>query len=222
MFTSWTAFKTSWIARGMWGWVIFIVFGALHVAPSVSWLSWLPWVSGSGVGTVMLGIAALAAVFGIIYPAFAMGQSPAIAFWNNPILPVLFILYGLIDGIDLTFVTLAVMGNTAGVDVKFLEQVEIFLLILGAISIWAYLGLMSVSRVGSRESVRMLVKGELAPIFWGVVVVIGLVLPLVVGLYGYFVGVPLGVSGITGVLVLIGALYFKHYVLKSGVYSPSI
>ncbi len=222
MFTSWTAFKTSWITRGMWGWVIFIVFGALYVAPSISWLSWLPWVSGSGVGTVMLGIAALAAVFGIVYPAFAMGQSPAIAFWNNPILPLLFILYGLIDGIDLTFVSLAVMGNTFAVDVKFLEQLEIFLLILGAVSIWAYLGLMSVSRVGSRESVRMLVKGELAPIFWGVVIVIGLVLPLAVGLYGYFVGVPLGVSGITGVLVLIGALYFKHVVLKAGVYSPSI
>jgi formate-dependent nitrite reductase membrane component NrfD len=224
MFTSWTAFKTSWITRGMWGWIIFIVFGVLYIAPSISWFSWLPWSSGAGAGTVMLALAALAAVFGIVYPAFAMGQSPAIAFWNNPILPVLFILYGLIDGIDLMFVSLAVAGSgsTYAVNVEFLEQLEIFLLVFGAISIWAYLGIMSVSRVGSRESVHLLVKGELAPIFWGVVVIIGLVLPLAVGLYGYFVGVPLGVMGITGVLVLIGALYFKHVVLKAGVYSPQI
>jgi formate-dependent nitrite reductase membrane component NrfD len=134
----------------------------------------------------------------------------------------LFILYGLIDGIDLTFVSLATLGTTYAVDVEFLEQMEIFLLALGAVSIWAYLGLMSVSRVGAREAVRTLIRGELAPIFWGVVIIIGLVLPLAVGLYGFFVGVPMGVAGITGVLALIGALYFKYVVLKAGVYSPSI
>tara|TARA_Y100000031_G_scaffold119508_1_gene133228 strand:+ start:396 stop:1301 length:906 start_codon:yes stop_codon:yes gene_type:complete len=222
MFTSLTALKTSWITRGMWGWVVFLVFGALYIAPSLSWFAGLPWTSGEGAGTVMLGLAAAAAVFGMVYPAFAMGQSPAIAFWNNPVLPVLFILYGLIDGIDLTFISLAALGTTYAVDVGFLEQMEIFLLILGAVSIWAYLGLMSVSRVGARESVRTIVKGELAPLFWGVVITVGLAVPLGVGLYGYFVGVPMGVVGVTGVLALVGALYFKHVVLRAGIYSPSI
>ncbi len=222
MFTSWTAFRTSWITRGMWGWIVFLIFGTLYILPSLGWFAWIPWTSDGVIGTAMAGIAAVAAVFGILYPAFAMGQSPAIAFWNNPILPVLFILYGLIDGIDLTFVSLAALGSTFAVDVEFLERVEILLLILGAISIWAYLGLMSVSRVGSREAVRRLTKGELAPIFWGVVILIGLALPLGVALYGYFVGVPMGVAGVTGLLALIGALYFKHVILRAGVYSPSI
>jgi formate-dependent nitrite reductase membrane component NrfD len=222
IFTSRTALKTSWITRGMWGWVVFLVFGALYIAPSLGWFAWLPWTSSEGAGTAMLGIAAVAAIFGIVYPAFAMGQSPAIAFWNNPILPILFILYGLIDGIDLTFVSLAALGATYAVDVELLERVEILLFILGAISMWAYLGLMSISRVGAREAVWRLTKGELAPIFWGVVIIVGLVLPLGVGLYGYFVGVPMGVAGVTGVLALIGALYFKHTVLRAGVYSPSI
>ena len=151
-----------------------------------------------------------------------MGQSPSIAFWNNPVLPVLFILYGLIDGIDLTIVSLATLGTPNAVNVEFLEQLEIFLLILGAISIWAYLGLMSVSRVGAREAVQRLVRGELAPIFWGVVITVGLLIPLGVGLYGFFVGVPMGVAGVTGVLALVGALYFKYVVLRVGVSSPSI
>ena len=222
IFTSRTAFKTSWLTRGMWGWVVFMVFGVLYIAPSLSWFAWLPWTSSEGAGTVMAGIAAAAAIFGIIYPAFVMGQSPAIAFWNNPILPVLFALYGLIDGIDLTFISLAVLGQTYAVDVEFLERIQIFLFVLGAISIWAYLGVMSVSRVGAREAVQKLTKGELAPIFWGVVVIVGLALPLGVALYGYFVGVPLGVSGVTGLLALVGALYFKYAVLRTGVYSPSI
>lgn len=222
MFTSLAALKTSWITRGMWGWVVFLVFGALYIAPSLSWFAWLPWTSSGTAGTVMAGIAAVAAAFGIIYPAFAMGQSPAIAFWNNPILPVLFILYGLIDGIDLTFISLAALGNTSTVNVELLAQLEIFLLILGAISIWAYLGVMSVSRVGSREAVRRLTRGELSFIFWGIVIIVGLVIPLGVALYSRFVGVPMGVIGVTGVLALIGALYFKHAVLRAGVYSPQI
>jgi len=222
MFTSLAAFKTSWITRGMWGWMVCLVFGTLYILPSLDWFTWLPWTSGGTAGTAMAGIAAVAAAFGIVYPAFAMGQSPAIAFWNNPILPVLFMVYGLIDGIDLTLVSLAVLGQTYAVDVELLERIEIALLVLGAISIWAYLGVMSVSRVGSREAVRRLTKGELAPLFWGVVVLIGLVLPLGVGLYSYFVGVPLGITGVIGLLALVGALYFKYVVLRAGIYSPSI
>jgi len=149
MFTSLTALKTSWITRGMWGWMVFLIFGTLYILPSFEWFAWLPWTSSGAVGTAMAGIASVAAAFGIVYPAFAMGQSPAIAFWNNPILPVLFKVYGLIDGIDLTFVSLAVLGQTYAVDIELLEGIEIALLILGAISIWAYLGVMSVSRIGS-------------------------------------------------------------------------
>ena len=222
IFTSLAALRTSWITRGMWGWMVFLVFGTLYIVPSLGWFAWLPWTSDGAAGTIMAWIAAVAAVFGIVYPAFAMGQSPAIAFWNNPILPVLFMVYGLIDGIDLTFLSLAAMGQTYAVDVELLERIEISLLILGAISIWAYLGVMSVSRIGSREAVRRLTKGELAPLFWGVVILIGLALPLGVGLYGYFIGIPLGVSGVTGLLALVGALYFKYVVLRAGIYSPSI
>jgi len=54
------------------------------------------------------------------------------------------------------------------------------------------------------------------------VVLIGLVLPLGVGLYSYFVGVPIGITGVIGLLALIGALYFKYVVLRAGIYSPSI
>lgn len=222
IFTNLASLKTSWLTRGMWSWVVFLVFGVLYIAPSLSWFSWLPWNSSEGAGRVMLGIASAAAGFGIIYPAFVMGQSPAIALWNSPILPVLFILYGLVDGIDLTLISVAALGTSKIVDVKFLEQLEISLLILGAVSVWAYLGLMSVSRVGAREAVRRLTKGELAPLFWGVVIMIGLAIPLGVAFYGYYVGIPMGITGVAALLVLIGALYFKYVVLRAGVYSPLI
>lgn len=221
MLTSWSAFRRSWLTRGMWGWVLFMVFGVLY-ALSLGEFTWLPWTSQSMAGRVMLGIAAVASIWGMIYVGFVMAQSPAIAFWNTPILPVLFLIYGFIDGIDLTLVLLAARGETLAVNIELLGQVELLLVILTIVFLWAYLSLMSSSRLGAREAVRRLIKGELAFIFWGVVVVTGLVIPLVVGIYSFMVGVPLIITGLVGLLALIGAVYFKYVILRSGFYEKPI
>jgi len=182
-------------------------------------LGYLPWTGVSLPGRTVLGIASAVGVFAMVYPAFVMGRSPAIALWNNSILPLLFVAYGLIDGIDLALAFSAALGQTYAIDVGLLETVEIALLILIVICLWAYLGLMSTSRVGTKEAARMLTKGELAFMFWGVVVVVGIAIPLGVGIYGYVTGgLVIGVSGIIGLLGLIGCLYFKHCILRAGVY----
>ena len=219
--TSWSAFKRSWLTRGMWGWVLFMVFGTLY-ALSLGEFTWIPWTSESIAGRVMLGIASTAAIWGMIYVGFVMAQSPAIAFWNSPALPILFLLYGLIDGIDLTFVLLAVRGETLAINVELLGLLEMILVVSTLVFLWTYIALMSSSRLGAREAVRLLIKGRLAFVFWGLVVVTGLVIPLVVGIYSLVVGVPLAVTGIIALLALIGALYFKYCVLRVGVYEKPI
>ncbi len=221
MLTSWSAFRRSWLTRGMWGWVLFMTFGVLY-ALSLGEFSWLPWTSQSMAGRVMLGIAAVASIWGMIYVGFVMAQSPAIAFWNTPALPVLFLIYGFIDGIDLTLVLLVARGETLAVNIELLGRAELLLVILTIVFLWAYLSLMSSSRLGAREAVRRLIKGDLAFIFWGLVVVTGLVIPLVVGIYSFMVGVPLVITGLVGLLALIGAVYFKYVVLRSGFYEKPI
>lgn len=222
VFVSGTAIKTAWITRGLWSWGVFMVFGTLYIAPSLDWFTWLPWTTGGVAGTAMGILAAMAAVFGMMYPGFAMSQAKGIAFWNTPILPALFLIYGLIDGIDLTLISVAALGETYAINIELLEQLELLLLILGAIFIWAYVGVMSNSSVASKEAVRSLVKGEFSFIFWIIVITLGLLLPVGVALYGYLVDIPMGVSGVIGLLALVGALYFKYIVLKAGVYSTPI
>lgn len=221
--TSWSAFKNSWITRGMWGLVGFIVFAALYIAPQLRWFTWVPWTGESIAGRVMLWTAVVCGAWVMMYTGFVMAQSPAIAFWHTPMLPALFILYGLLGGIDLTFISAGILGNTHAIDIKLLEAAQIFLLALTIIFVWAYLGLMSGSRVGARESVRIITKAELSFIFWGVVVIVGLVIPLAVVVYAYFIGgIPMAVTGVSGLLALVGCLYFRHVVLRAGVYSPVI
>jgi protein NrfD len=220
MLTSWSALKTSWIARGIWGIVIFLISGALYIAPSLGWFTWLPWTDQTIAGRVMLGIAVVAAAWVMIYTGFVMAQSPAIALWHTPLLPALFMLYGLTGGIDLTMISLGALGETYAIDVHLLELAQIMLLILCIIFIWMYLGLMSGSRVGAREAVRMMTRGELSFIFWGVVIMVGLVIPLAVTLYVYFIGAPIVITGVTGLLALIGCLFFRYALLRAGSFSP--
>ncbi len=223
MLTSWSALKTSWIARGIWSIVIFVFFGALYIAPSLGWFAWLPWTSDGVTGRVMLGIAVVLGTFVMIYTGFDMSSSPSISFWDTPMLPALFLVYGLTGGIGLVFISVAVLGGTSAIDIRLLELVQILLFILCGIFIWAYLAVKSSSRVGAKEAVRMITKGELSFMFWGIVIVVGIIIPLSVLLYAYLGGgVPLAVTGIIGLLVLAGCLYFRHIVLRAGVYSPLI
>jgi len=223
MLTSWSALKTAWIARGIWGMVLFLIFGALYIAPSLGWFAWLPWTSEGIVGRVLLGIAIVLGFFEILYIGFEMSSSPAIAFWNTAMLPVLFLVYGLISGIGLVFISVAVLWQTYAIDIRLLELVQIGLLIACGIFLWAYLAVKSSSKIGAKEAVRMITKGGLSPMFWGIVIVIGLIIPLAILLYSYLSGgVPLAVTGVVGLLVLIGYLFFRHIVLRTGVYSPLI
>ncbi len=204
----------------MWGLVVFLLFGALYIAPSLDWFTWLPWTGETIAGRVMLGIAIAAAALVMIYTGCVMAQSPSIALWHTPLLPMLFMLYGLAGGIDVTMISLAALGKTYAIDVHLLELAEIVLLVLSIIFIWAYLGVMSASRLGAREAVRMITRGELSFIFWGVVIIVGLIIPLAVTLYAYFIGAPMVITGVTGLLALAGCLFFRYALLRAGVYSP--
>ncbi len=226
IFTGWSgvraSFKTSWVTRGMWGLLVFLLFGALYIAPSLDWFTWLPWTGETIAGRVMLGIAIAAAALVMIYTGCVMAQSPSIALWHTPLLPMLFMLYGLAGGIDVTMISLAALGKTYAIDVHLLELAEIVLLVLSIIFIWAYLGVMSASRLGAREAVRMITRGELSFIFWGVVIIVGLIIPLAVTLYAYFIGAPMVITGVTGLLALAGCLFFRYALLRAGVFSPLI
>ncbi len=217
-----TSFKTSWITRGFWGIVVLLISGALYIAPSLGWFTWLPWTGETMAGRIMLWIAIVAAAWLMIYTGVVMAQSPAIALWHTPLLPALFVLFGLAGGIDVILISLAALGKTYAINVHLLELTEMVLLILCTIFIWIYLEVMSNSRVGAREAVRMITRGELSFIFWVMVITVGLIIPLAVNLYAYFVGAPMIIPGVAGLLALAGCLFFRYTLLKAGVFSPLI
>jgi formate-dependent nitrite reductase membrane component NrfD len=211
---------SSWISRGVTFIISFIVFGALTIAGR--WAPGLPW-SDAAIGSVFQYLAMLAAFSVMVYSGFVLVNNPGIAFWNNPLLPIVFILYSFMGGIAVIFVTLPAQLN-AQPNIKLLEAIEIWLIVFALIVLGTYLLAMSNSTLGGRRTVRELVKGHYAPYFLGFGICLGLLIPLGIALYVYFSGLGL-TSAVTAlviasVLELVGGFFIRYSFLRAAMYSP--
>ena len=217
--------QSSWISRGMIALGIFAVFGVLYTAPRLGWgfLSWIPYAKDSGIETIF-GILALIGGFGVmVYTGFLMSTQSRMPFWNSTILPVLFVFYAFMGGIDLIFMYMAVFGEHVGVNIEFLERLQIALTGGALLLFWAYIGVMSSSTLAAKESVRRLLRGSEAPLFVGGVLIVGLIIPLGVTASLVFSNqTVLLATGLAGLLTLIGSFLFRLSLLRVGVYSPPI
>jgi formate-dependent nitrite reductase membrane component NrfD len=213
----------SWISRGVILTTLFLIFGILRLAPE--WLVGLPWGQGTALGQAIAVVATLAALGVMMYTGFLLSHSPSIPFWNTTLLPLLFALYAFTSGVGAIFVLLPVLGEKA-VNLKAVEMVGMSLLAASLVFLWVYLLNMSFSTVAAKESVRMLVAGQLAPLFLVGVTLVGLVVPLGLTALIFSANTEFGMASTTlataGILVLLGGYLFRYAVLRAGVYPPII
>jgi formate-dependent nitrite reductase membrane component NrfD len=204
--------NSSWISRGVLFVTVFIVAGFLSIAPSFSAFSWLPW-SPVGLGGKTLGaIAGISAFLVILYPGFVLCASPAIPFWNSPLLPVLFFAQSLLaaSGIALLFSPLGLYEPS----LQALSSLSGLLIITNLILVAIHLLTLRHSGLPGRESVRLLNHGVLGWAFGVGVVLLGMIMPLAIGLW-----IP-SLVVLAGAFILIGTLLYRYCILKAGVYVP--
>lgn len=212
---------SSWISRGVTFIVTFVVFGILAV--SGRWIQTLPWSDNAGAGVFQ--IIAMVAAFGVmVYSGFVLVNNPGIAFWNNALLPVLFVLYSFMGGLAIIFITLPAQPNAKASLLKILETIEIWLIVFAIILLGIYLLAMSTSTEGARLTVRGLLRGRYSLYFLGGGIGIGLLVPLAVALYVLVNGVDVYSAsialGIAGVLELLGGFLIRYCFLRAAMYSP--
>lgn len=217
----WRAFlrpQSSWITRGIIAVVGFIIFVALQLAPTVSWLSWLPWTSNN----FLIQVLALAFSIALItYTGFALGVVNAIPFWNTALMPLLFILYSLLGGTGLVMGILSATGGTA-TTLHIIEAMASWLLIIAAVVIGIYLWLSYHVNPAAKYSVTQVLKGRVSPYFIGGVVVLGLVIPLTVGILSFNYHMAPAIITIAAACELIGGFSLRYSIMKAGVYAPIV
>ncbi|HJX13492.1 MAG TPA: NrfD/PsrC family molybdoenzyme membrane anchor subunit [Dehalococcoidales bacterium] len=204
---------SSWISRG----IIFVLAFTVFAAAQMAFTYWLPGGPGEAVFKVLAGAAALGVA---VYTGFVLNTVRGVPFWNSAMLPVLFVLYGIMGGFGLA--ALIALGG-GDVDLAAAETGSRWLLIVNALLAAAYLWMASGRGETGRQSVIEQVRGSMAAVFWTGIVVLGIIIPLVIGFASYFVGEVSAALLVTGVICeVIGGLSLRYCILKAGAYAPLV
>lgn len=206
--------QTSWISRGLIITILLIVFGAMQLA----FTYWLPGTAVEIVFKVLTGIMAFSI---ILYVGFVMSYVHGIPFWNSALLPVLFLVWGILGGLALV---MAIGLDITGVDSGMVIIVELVSVIIAIILIFLYLWTATYGEQTAKQSVRELSRGFPAIVLGIGVFLCGIIIPLAILLSSYLSGNMPAPS--LAILVLaceiIGGSSFTYSVLKVGLYSPLI
>jgi len=169
-------------------------------------------------GALMVAAGVLASATAI-YTGLLLSVPPTFPLLNSRLLPVLFLVSALSTGLSAAVLVGYVLARRRGVDLDLHQwsRVHIGLLVVELAVLLAWLGVGSASPAGA-DSVRLLVSGDLAPIFWVGVVLAGLVGPVLAFVVetapkGHSCRVAL--AGEAGVLA--GGLALRYLVLLAAV-----
>ncbi len=213
------AWKTSWFARGILFSVFFgtfafiqLLFGQANFANLIGHNIADPiyYIFGVLAGLNALGVG--------IYGGFIMNYVKGIPFWNQGLLPVVIMLAGIADGFGL-IMGVALAGGDASV--AWAEAGSRYLLLINILLIVCYLISAGYSSAVAKVSIQELIKGPSAFMFWGGLIVLGLVVPAGISLVGLA-----GAEASSALLIIaiaahtVGAFALKYCVLKAGIYRP--
>jgi formate-dependent nitrite reductase membrane component NrfD len=205
------------VARGFLILSIFIVFGLVLLAKSVLPFEWL---HAESPLWHILEVIAFAFAFGTaIYTGILLKATKSIPLWNTYFLPLLFLVSALSTG------SMAIILSTLGTGLfshdpgalKVLMDGEQVLVGIEGIVLYLYLSRRYRATEQGKDSVRLLLFGEKKLIFWGGIVLLGFVFPVILeNIASFFHGnvVLIFASGLT---LLCGGFFLRLGVLSAGI-----
>lgn len=208
-----SGWQTSWISRGLIFVVLFLVSGLVHIILT----QW---------GNPLMALVVIADIFAfcaIIYGGFAMNYVNGIPLWNTALLPVLYVISGLWGGAELTLGVFLIKGEmVSGIAVE--EAIRI-LLIGFLLLIPVFLVSVRYTSSTGRAAVKYMVLGKWAPLFWILVVSMGMVVPLIAVITSFRLGLEATPEAWLYAAIfagLLGDLATRYLILRCGLYNPLI
>lgn len=148
------------------------------------------------------------------YPGVLLGVTTRPLWTNSHVLGALFLAVGASTGAAAMALILLAGGRRTGV--AGLRVMTVLALLIQIVSVVLFVGLVSMS--GSSASVSalsQLTSGRFALLFWGGAIVVGSVLPLLIGLVD-LKRRSIGLTAIASVLVLVGGFLVKYVIMAAG------
>ena len=201
----------SWIARGIWAMGFFALSGLFLLLPRVLGPAWQlsDWLNGAATA-----VAVLSAVVIMFYDGFVMNCSSGVAFWRTHLLPLLLLMYATLGGTTLSLTIRELRGE---ITPSFLPNFEHGLLVVNFIVLAAYLARMHRSLPAARETLRQWLSGPYARLFFGLVLLVGLLATLLFSVVQNHVQVT-GLVLLIAACELTGDFTLVMLLLKSGLF----
>ncbi len=206
--------QSSWISRGLWSMLVFVPTAALYLAGTYG-----AWSTDSAFSIIMLVLSLIGMAGIFLYKGFVYATARAVPLWHSPLLPVTYIAIGLRGGAALALIGLAFVSPDTDS-----QAAQTWWLAATAAMVFLFVLELAMGRSDStvRHSLGNLARGRLAWVFFGGVVLVGIVIPaaLIVASYPASIGAAgLLVAGITS---LLGDLAYKYCVNSAGTYVPLV
>jgi formate-dependent nitrite reductase membrane component NrfD len=214
------AWRTSWFARGIVFTMLFLAVGAIQIV--FEGLIGYHVTASGGIWAANHVFMVLGGVFCVataVYCGFAMSYCKSIPFWNTGLLPIVFLLMGVADGLALVMG----VGLVSGQDViAAAESATRIMLIINTLLIVAYLVNANYQSATAELSVKELVRGHVAWVFWIGIALLGIIVPFGISVGSYFTGREAATWLLVFAIIChtIGAFSLKYGVLKVGIYRP--
>jgi len=205
------------LSRGLVIMSLFLAVGAIQLAPSVGFLSDLPWRSDILFLKILMAILCF---FVITHGFMIMNVMASIPLWNSAILPLLSLASGVWLGTQLG---MGIAFSDQGL-LTSMEPVARWSLFVYAFLIIYYLSNVSHATLAVRESLKIILQGELSGYFYPGVVLIGLLVPI--GITAYYwandLSSGLGLVYLRILCAILGDVTLRYIISKAGRYSPLI
>ncbi len=235
----WQSFShfTSWMTYGAWGafaaLAVWAVSALLATRPVGNWLAahW-GWFKDHGMGlrTVLAWVGLALGAFVAVYTGMLLMTAGGVPLWDSPLLPCLFTVSAFDTGVALVEVIAVALSKKdplAHRAAMLMERIVVVLVVLEvavlAVFLWAMLSADPATAAGAAAtySAELLTTGGLSGVFWGMVVVCGLAVPLVMAILGLILNKretrPIMAIGAIG--ALIGGCELRFLILAAGVHA---
>lgn len=207
------------LSRGIILMGLFLVVGAFQLAPGLGLFSGLPWVGKALFFKIVLSILAF---FVITHGFMTLSFMRALPFWNSAMMPVLSLASGLWVGTQI--VAAMAMCNRSPVLLTAMEPIARWFLFSYVLFAVFYLWNSWHGPMATKRSLRTLLRGALAPVFYPGVVLVAFVVPLLITLYlwGKPVDTAQGLLWLRILCAFVGDLVLRYCILKAARYVPLI
>ncbi|MBU5404780.1 polysulfide reductase NrfD [Paraeggerthella hongkongensis] len=154
------------------------------------------------------------------YTGFLLGVVKAFPLWNNAILPILFVVSALSAGLAATSLVGLIVDRERFEQMWLVKKSHVILSVVEIVVLATMLVIVSAGSYEGAASVQSLVAGPYAPAFWGGIVLLGLVAPLLIEGYPVFIAkrvetstTSLAVSVVGEAGVLVGGFLLRLLVI---------